>query len=780
MFNVVPVGEVRRRPSDLTRLVGWSFLLFLVSLAADDRLPLGGWVSDLIEAIPDVVRPLLSNLYRWATVGVVVVAVGTAIGRRRWRFAAALALVVGATLAVGLWLADGLDPGDRLPLGDVPYPAVRLALAVGVVVVAEPHVTRPLRRLLLAVVWVASVGALASGDARLIDVLGAIALAAGLAAVVNLVLGSPAGSPSVGQVRNALESRGVRLRDIVPAPREVWGETRFTATAVDGTALAVSVIGRDETDARLFSKIWRTIWYRDPGARASPTRAGQVEHQGFVLLLAASRGAPVPTLVTAGTGGARDDAVLVLTRPEGRTLAELTDLDDAVLDGAWDALGALHAAGIAHGSLDGSTVVVADDGTVTLVGVDRGSADAPRGRQDLDAVGLLVATSGVVGVARALAAARRALGDDRLASILPTVTPAALAGPDRETRAETKSRCADVRSTGAELLGIDVPEPEELRRVSPTDIVLAVGTVIGAYMLIGQLADLGDVWSTFTTASIGWVVAVAVIAQMPALGTGLALVGSVSQQELPLRQTTMLQLANKFTGLVGGTMANLALFTRYLQKRGMGVAVAVSSAALTSIAQFLTQTSLFIVALLFSAAAFNSNVGGDDSSSSGGLDLGMVLFAIIGIGVVLGILVSVPRLRRYVVQKLAPQWQAAKENIRGVIAEPRRAVMLFGGNLAAQLLFALALWAALGAYGYHLPLLQLVVINTIASLLGGIAPVPGGMGVIEAGLIAGLTSAGIPDDAAVAATFTYRAFTAYLPPIWGWASLAWLRRRDLV
>jgi len=33
---------------------------------------------------------------------------------------------------------------------------------------------------------------------------------------------------------------------------------------------------------------------------------------------------------------------------------------------------------------------------------------------------------------------------------------------------------------------------------------------------------------------------------------------------------------------------------------------------------------------------------------------------------------------------------------------------------------------------------------------------------------------------AVAATFTARLFTSYLPPIWGWAALQWLRRRDLV
>jgi hypothetical protein len=34
--------------------------------------------------------------------------------------------------------------------------------------------------------------------------------------------------------------------------------------------------------------------------------------------------------------------------------------------------------------------------------------------------------------------------------------------------------------------------------------------------------------------------------------------------------------------------------------------------------------------------------------------------------------------------------------------------------------------------------------------------------------------------AAVAALFIQRMFTAYLPPIWGWATLAWMRRREYV
>jgi uncharacterized membrane protein YbhN (UPF0104 family) len=56
-------------------------------------------------------------------------------------------------------------------------------------------------------------------------------------------------------------------------------------------------------------------------------------------------------------------------------------------------------------------------------------------------------------------------------------------------------------------------------------------------------------------------------------------------------------------------------------------------------------------------------------------------------------------------------------------------------------------------------------------MIGGAVPIPGGAGVIEVGLIA----AGVPQDQAVAAVFIERFCTAYLPPIWGWATLVWLR-----
>ena len=78
----------------------------------------------------------------------------------------------------------------------------------------------------------------------------------------------------------------------------------------------------------------------------------------------------------------------------------------------------------------------------------------------------------------------------------------------------------------------------------------------------------------------------------------------------------------------------------------------------------------------------------------------------------------------------------------------------------------------------HLGLPTLIVVITLAGFIGGIAPSPGGMGVVEAGMILGLTEAGVPEANATAAVFIQRLCTSYLPPIWGWVTLVWMRRRD--
>ena len=53
------------------------------------------------------------------------------------------------------------------------------------------------------------------------------------------------------------------------------------------------------------------------------------------------------------------------------------------------------------------------------------------------------------------------------------------------------------------------------------------------------------------------------------------------------------------------------------------------------------------------------------------------------------------------------------------------------------------------------------------SLFAGLLPIPGGIGVSEAGLTLGLTAIGIDNETAFAIALAYRVASFYLPPVWG-------------
>ncbi len=70
-----------------------------------------------------------------------------------------------------------------------------------------------------------------------------------------------------------------------------------------------------------------------------------------------------------------------------------------------------------------------------------------------------------------------------------------------------------------------------------------------------------------------------------------------------------------------------------------------------------------------------------------------------------------------------------------------------------------------------------MLINTVVSLFAGLLPIPGGIGVTEAGLTYGLTAAGLSSETAFTIAIAYRFCSFYLPPIWGWFCYHWLVKR---
>jgi undecaprenyl-diphosphatase len=153
-----------------------------------------------------------------------------------------------------------------------------------------------------------------------------------------------------------------------------------------------------------------------------------------------------------------------------------------------------------------------------------------------------------------------------------------------------------------------------------------------------------------------------------------------------------------------------------------------------------------------------------------------LLGAVAGILVVAGLLLGSPLGRRRIVR---PGLQVVRE-LWTAIRRPLRAVQLFGGATAYHLVSALGLATCLAAFDPHFPWLEVLVVFVVGQTLGHIAPTPGGLGAVEALLVAGMIAVGVAPAPAVAATLVSRLLTYWLPVLPGIGMFRYLQHRGVV
>jgi len=93
--------------------------------------------------------------------------------------------------------------------------------------------------------------------------------------------------------------------------------------------------------------------------------------------------------------------------------------------------------------------------------------------------------------------------------------------------------------------------------------------------------------------------------------------------------------------------------------------------------------------------------------------------------------------------------------------------MVFGGAFIMIMSYILALWFSLEAFGGGLGFAAIGVVFLAAQALGQAAPTPGGIGAVEAAMIAAMTAMGLDASVAVPTVFLYRIATFWLPVIPG-------------
>ncbi len=100
---------------------------------------------------------------------------------------------------------------------------------------------------------------------------------------------------------------------------------------------------------------------------------------------------------------------------------------------------------------------------------------------------------------------------------------------------------------------------------------------------------------------------------------------------------------------------------------------------------------------------------------------------------------------------------------------------LIGGILAYLIFDVMILWATFRAFGAVPPLAILGMAYLIGEL-GGLIPVPGGIGGVDAGLVGTFVLYNVPVTAAASAVLAYRAIALWVPAILGSAAFVSLRR----
>ena len=789
LFAPVGDGQRRRRGTDGARLA--SAILALVCcvlvIRYDSRVDRA--IIDVIHPPPRSITWLVTVVYQAGSLGLVIALVALALIARRWEVARDIALSAAGTAAVSgilillLGSHGGRPSGIVLDGYDLSFPVLQIALFMAVATAALPYLARAVQRLIESFIALVALASAVGGHGLPLNVLGSLAIGWGLTAAVRLIFGSPLGLPSTHDVQLLLAELGIRSTDVRPVSRQVWGVAKFEATETWpadslGQRIGIAIYGRDAADARLLTKAGRFLFYRDSGPSLMLTRIQQVEHEAYLTMRAGQVGVAVPEIVAAGTAGPSKDALLVSRLPAGRPLSEadLTNIGDAAFDDLYRQLLTLRKARIAHGAISGDALLVDPTAeTVVLADFRNATASASPDQLDRDMAGAMAATAVAVGAERAASAAARCLDPEILGGALRHLHKPALDPALGRSLRGKRGLLEDVRQRAAQAASIDLPKLVEPRRVSWPTLIMMVGTLIGGWALIGVLIDVSKSFDTVIGADWLWVIMTFVLAQLVYVASAVEGIGSVSGP-LPFARAVAVEVAKAFSALAGGTAAVFATRVRFFQQQGYDASVALSSGAIMATSSWIAKGALFGVSLPFAWASIHFEA----TPQSGGNSklVWIILAVVVLVAVVIGVALAVPRLRRLAAEKARPKVRDIWGNLKGIASSPRKLVLLVGGSFGQELFVAMALSVSLLAFGDHLRLPVLIVVITLAAMIGGVAPTPGGMGVVEAGLILGLTAAGVSEADATAAVFIQRLFTSYLPPIWGWFILVWMRKRE--
>lgn len=589
---------------------------------------------------------------------------------------------------------------------------------------------------------------------------------------------TPAGEDSSPRERRAakrLNSTGVLdILAATPEPasvvveREGWNRVYAVDTA-DGERLDVIVLDEDRQVIGLLSQVWTAIRLRGVGRRSATNLRQAAERAALMTYGARAAGVNTPELhgVAEGPGSIVllgqhiDDATTVMNLPDEA-------ITDDVIVASFRELTKAHEAGLSHRNLTGENVLVTPDRRVWLSEWQQGEIASSQLTQRIDLFQLLAVFSLRVGVGRTVNAAATVLPRETLAA-LPALVQRVVLPPDVQLQARSNRQVLrDLRVRLAEFLadGTDVIEPIKLTRFTARTAITTLVALIAGWVLLTTL-NFAEIVEMMGSANGWWLLGAFVASWLTFVGAALAL-GAFSPVRLGLWRTTLVQVASSVISLIVPAGVGPAAFNlRFMQRRFVDTPMAVTTVALLQIAQFVTT-----ILLLIGLATFTGSSGALNNLPSGTI---LVVIAVVVTGV--GVTVSIPQFRRWLMAKVGPTLRQVWPRVIWVVSQPTRLVTGVVGNLLVTSGYLLAFGMTAKAFGFNLSLTTVALVYLTGNTVGAAVPTPGGIGAVEGALSTGLRAAGVATAAALSISVVFRVLTFWARVPVGWLAWRYLQKQ---
>jgi uncharacterized protein (TIRG00374 family) len=316
---------------------------------------------------------------------------------------------------------------------------------------------------------------------------------------------------------------------------------------------------------------------------------------------------------------------------------------------------------------------------------------------------------------------------------------------------------------------VELPDELDTRRLGRRAALVAGLLVVVA--LVAWLAPgLGEVRDRLEGAAPGWLV-LAVVFELLSCASYVVMFRPVFCMRMSRRTTVELALSELAVGSIvpaAGT-AGLALGVWALRRGGMPA----DQIATRTVAFFVLKSAANFVAVAVIGTVLALGLAGPD------LSLGLTLVPALLAMATIAAMLAVPRVAeragdgRGLIARVA---RSLADGVREAVALVRRRnVAAIGGSLGYWAFDNAVLWACFAALG-DAPPLSIILMGYLLGQLGGLLPLPGGLGGVDGGLIGVLILYGAPAAMTVAAVLAYRLILFWVPLIIGSVAFASLRR----